>query len=156
MNPHLLYISVQILYSEFTLHYQVLLQNMFHCLYSAPNQYIQAFLYSAASRDVYMRALVCVCVCDLRLVDDASPPLLPFELLSGLLQGSDGCGHAQAWLQGPLPLLLHLQNWAKGPLTGTGDKVNVLLPRPARLIIDEAPVDGQLDPRKPKSFHLRH
>lgn len=97
-----------------------------------------------------------LCVCNLRLVDDASPPLLAFELLSGLLQGSDGCGHAQAWLQGPLPLLLHFQSWAKGPLTGTGDKVNVLLPKPARLIIDEAPVDGQMDPRKPQSFHLRH
>ncbi len=103
-----------------------------------------------------VHASTCVCVCNLRLVDHASTPLLPFELLSGLLQGSDGCGHAQAWLQGPMPLLLHLQSWAKGPLTGTGDKVNVLLPRPTRLVIDEAPVDGQLDPRKPQSFHLRH
>lgn len=95
-------------------------------------------------------------VCDLRLVDDASPPLVQFELFSGLLQGSDGCGHAQAWLQGPIALLLHLQSWAKGPLTGMGDKVNVLLPKPACLVIDEAPVDGQLDPPKPQPFHLRH
>lgn len=70
---------------------------------------------------------------------------MPFELLSGLLQGSDGCGHAQTRLQGPVPLLLYLQSRAKGPLTGKGDKVNVLLPKLACLVIDEAPVDDQLD-----------
>ncbi len=138
---------IETLYSEFTL------QNRFHWLYSTPNQYIHAFHTISSAGMCTCKHL---CVCNLRLVDHASTPLLPFELLSGLLQGSDGCGHAQAWLQGPMPLLLHLQSWAKGPLTGTGDKVNVLLPRPARLVIDEAPVDGQLDPRKPQSFHLRH
>lgn len=117
------------------------------------NTYMHAFHTISSAR---MCTCKHFCVCNLRLVDHASTPLLPFELLSGLLQGSDGCGHAQAWLQGPMPLLLHLQSWAKGALTGTGDKVNVLLPRPARLVIDEAPVDGQLDPRKPQSFHLRH